>query len=34
MADDATLLANKSQSQKIKELVKKLGDKKEYKHLV
>lgn len=32
--DDATMLAHKSQAQKIKEMVKKLADKKEYKHLV
>lgn len=32
--DDATMLAHKSQAQKIKEMVKKLGEKKEYKHLV
>jgi mannose-1-phosphate guanylyltransferase len=32
--DDATLLAHKSQSQKIKELVKRLAESKEYKHLV
>src|SRR3989475_10083338 len=32
--DDATLLAHKSQAQKIKELVKKLAESKEYKHLV
>ncbi|HXT41066.1 MAG TPA: sugar phosphate nucleotidyltransferase [Candidatus Angelobacter sp.] len=32
--DDAVLLAHKSQSQKIKELVKKLAEKKEYKGLV
>jgi mannose-1-phosphate guanylyltransferase len=32
--DDATLLAHKSQSQKVKEMVKKLGESKEYKKLV
>jgi mannose-1-phosphate guanylyltransferase len=32
--DDAVLLAHKSQSQKVKELVKKLAETKEYKHLV
>jgi mannose-1-phosphate guanylyltransferase len=32
--DDATLLAHKSQSQKVKELVKRLAESKEYKHLV
>jgi mannose-1-phosphate guanylyltransferase len=32
--DDATLLAHKSQAQKIKELVKKLGESKTFKHLV
>ena len=32
--DDATLLAHKSQAQRIKELVKKLAESKEYKHLV
>jgi mannose-1-phosphate guanylyltransferase len=32
--DDATLLAHKSQAQKIKDLVKKLGESKHYKHLV
>jgi len=32
--DDATLLAHKSQAQKVKELVKRLAEKKEYKHLV
>jgi hypothetical protein len=32
--DDATLLAHKSQSQKVKELVAKLAATKEYKHLV
>ena len=32
--DDATLLAHKSQSQKIKELVKKLSESKEYKKLI
>jgi mannose-1-phosphate guanylyltransferase len=32
--DDATMVAHKSQAQKIKEMVKKLADKKEYKHLV
>ncbi|HVK57173.1 MAG TPA: sugar phosphate nucleotidyltransferase [Candidatus Kapabacteria bacterium] len=32
--DDATMLAHKSQAQKIKEMVKKLAEKKEYKHLV
>ena len=32
--DDATMLAHKSQAQKIKDMVKKLADKKEYKHLV
>lgn len=34
MADDSTLLAHKSQSQKIKELVKKLAEDKRYKKLV
>ena len=34
MADDATLLAHKSQSQKVKELVRKLAETKEYKRLV
>src|SRR5438552_2670642 len=34
MADDATLLAHKSQSQKVKELVKKLAETKAYKSLV
>lgn len=34
MTDDATLLAHKSQSQKVKELVKKLSESKEYKKLV
>src|SRR6059036_139667 len=32
--DDATLLAHKSQAQKVKELVKKLAESKEYKRLV
>jgi mannose-1-phosphate guanylyltransferase len=32
--DDATMIAHKSQAQKIKEMVKKLAEKKEYKHLV
>src|SRR5688500_2605862 len=32
--DDVTMLAHKSQAQKIKEMVKKLADRKEYKHLV
>jgi mannose-1-phosphate guanylyltransferase len=32
--DDAVLLAHKSQSQKVKELVKKLAESKGYKHLV
>jgi mannose-1-phosphate guanylyltransferase len=32
--DDATMVAHKSQAQKIKEMVKKLAEKKEYKHLV
>lgn len=32
--DDATLVAHKSQAQKIKELVKKLAESKEYRHLV
>jgi hypothetical protein len=32
--DDAVLLAHKSQAQKVKELVKKLADTKEYKKLV
>jgi len=32
--DDATLLAHKSQSQKVKELVAKLAASKEYKHLI
>jgi mannose-1-phosphate guanylyltransferase len=32
--DDATMLAHKSQAQKIKEMVKKLAEKREYKHLV
>jgi mannose-1-phosphate guanylyltransferase len=32
--DDATLLAHKSQAQKVKELVKKLSETKEYKRLV
>src|SRR2546427_2023874 len=32
--DDATLLAHKSQAQRVKELVKKLAESKEYKHLV
>ena len=32
--DDATMVAHKSQAQKIKEMVKKLADRKEYKHLV
>jgi hypothetical protein len=32
--DDATLLAHKSQAQKIKELVAKLGSLKEYKKLI
>ena len=32
--DDAVLLAHKSQSQKIKELVKKLGERPEFKRLV
>jgi len=34
MTDDATLLAHKSQTQKVKELVAKLAAAKEYKHLV
>jgi len=34
LTDDATLLAHKSQAQKIKDLVKKLAEAKEYKHLV
>ena len=34
MADDATLLAHKSQAQKVKELVKKLAETKAYKRLV
>jgi mannose-1-phosphate guanylyltransferase len=34
MTDDATMLAHKSQAQKIKELVKKLAESKEYKNLV
>ena len=34
MTDDATMLAHKSQSQKVKELVKKLAEMKEYKKLV
>ena len=32
--DDATMVAHKSQAQKIKELVKKLGEDKRYKHLI
>jgi len=32
--DDAVLLAHKSQSQKIKELVRKLGEERQYRHLV
>ncbi len=32
--DDATLLAHKSQAQKIKDLVKKLSERKQYRHLV
>jgi hypothetical protein len=32
--DDATLLAHKSQAQKVKDLVKKLAESEEYKHLV
>jgi mannose-1-phosphate guanylyltransferase len=32
--DDATMIAHKSQAQKIKEMVRKLGEIKEYKHLV
>jgi hypothetical protein len=32
--DDATLLAHKSQAQKVKELVKKLSETKEYRRLV
>jgi len=32
--DDATLLAHKSQAQRVKELVKRLAESKEYKHLV
>ena len=32
--DDATMVAHKSQAQKIKEMVKKLAEKKEYKSLV
>lgn len=32
--DDATMVAHKTQAQKIKEMVKKLADRKEYKHLV
>ena len=32
--DDATMIAHKSQAQKVKELVKKLGEDKKYKHLV
>jgi len=32
--DDATMVAHKSQAQKIKDLVKKLGEDKKYKHLV
>ena len=32
--DDATMVAHKSQAQKIKELVAKLSSTKEYKHLV
>jgi len=32
--DDATLLAHKSQAQRVKELVKKLAETKGYKHLV
>lgn len=32
--DDATMLAHKSQAQKVKEMVKKLSDSKEFKHLV
>ena len=34
MADDATLLAHKSQAQKVKELVRKLAETKEHKRLV
>jgi mannose-1-phosphate guanylyltransferase len=34
MTDDSTLLAHKSQAQKIKEMVKKLGETKDYKKLV
>ena len=34
LADDATMVAHKSQAQKIKELVAKLAASKEYKHLV
>src|SRR5256885_9686404 len=32
--DDAVLLAHKSQAQKVKELVKRLAEEKEYKHLI
>ena len=32
--DDVTMLAHKSQSQKLKEMVRKLSENKEYKHLV
>ena len=34
MADDATLLAHKSQAQKVKELVRTLAETKEHKRLV
>jgi len=34
LTDDVTMLAHKSQSQKIKEMVRKLAEKKEFKHLV
>jgi hypothetical protein len=32
--DDAVMLAHKSQAQKVKEMVKKLAEMKEFKHLV
>jgi len=32
--DDATMLAHKSQAQKVKEMVKKLSESKDFKHLV
>jgi mannose-1-phosphate guanylyltransferase len=34
MTDDATLVAHKSQAQKVKELVRRLAEKKEYQHLL